>query len=240
MYPPTSAPKLTAIKGVIFDFGDTLVTLSPAREEIFLRASRSIGLELDHEVVRRAYEVVDFHNKYSSVHIKGRSEREEFYQNYNRQLCEAIGISSRSNELGPAIVDHFKQDRKWQLVPGALEVLRRLEAAQLPLGIAANWDSNLELLTEELGIRSCFSIISASQAAGAEKPDPNFFLQAAAKLAPTVSPDQIVYVGNEYRADVLGARAAGLTPVLIDRSGLYQHADCLRFTSLLDWLGNIQ
>jgi putative hydrolase of the HAD superfamily len=42
----------------------------------------------------------------------------------------------------------------------------------------------------------------------------------------------VVYVGNEYIADVAGARDAGLTPVLIDRDDRLPAADCLRIRAL--------
>ena len=65
---------------------------------------------------------------------------------------------------------------------------------------------------------------------GVEKPDPEIFRFALKELSLTNSPEKVLYVGNEYKADVLGARAAGLVPVLIDPRGDYEHADCLRFS----------
>jgi hypothetical protein len=38
------------------------------------------------------------------------------------------------------------------------------------------------------------------------------------------------------RSNVNSVRAAGLTPVLIDRKGIYRHADCHGFKSLIEWL----
>jgi len=43
-----------------------------------------------------------------------------------------------------------------------------------------------------------------------------------------VRPEQTMYVGDNYFADVIGARNAGLQPVLIDPEGVFdQHAECL-------------
>jgi FMN phosphatase YigB (HAD superfamily) len=39
-------------------------------------------------------------------------------------------------------------------------------------------------------------------------------------------PAQTLYVGDNYYADVIGARAAGLTPVLIDPNAIFPEADC--------------
>lgn len=225
--------KLSGVKAVFFDFGDTLATLSPSREERFIRAAQLGGLELELESVRRAYQIVDFHNKYSSVHVL---DRDDFYRHYNEQLAEALGISSHFASLGPALAAEFRNDKKWVLFDEVPETLRRLRQQGLPLALVANWDRNLSSLTEELGIREAFSTIVSSQTAGVEKPDRAIFLRAADQLALSVKTERILYVGNEYRADVLGARGAGLTPVLIDRAGLYRQVDCLRFASLLGWL----
>jgi putative hydrolase of the HAD superfamily len=228
-----SKVKLDDFKAVFFDFGDTLAVLSPSREELFVQAARATGLELEPEPVRRAYATVDFHTKYSSVHL---TNRDDFYHNYNQQLCEALGISSYFERLNPVLVAHFQQNKRWVLFDGAAATLQRLRGRGISLALVANWDSDLGALTAQMGIRELFSTIVPSQDAGVEKPDPAIFRRAAENLSLNLDMDRVLYVGNEYRADVLGARHAGLTPVLIDRNQLYKHADCLSFPSLGQWL----
>jgi len=220
---------LKTAQAVFFDFGDTLASLEPSREALFVKAARSVGLELEPQAVRRAYQMVDFNNKYSSVTV---TDRDAFYDNYNRKLVEALGISSHFARLGPALLEHFKREKHWQLFDDAATSLDRLQASGRPLALVANWDRNLPTLIERLGIAKNFSCVVASQAAGVEKPDPAIFQLAVKQLSLRVPDQNVVYVGNEYRADVMGARAAGLTPVLIDRYALYPHADCHRFVSL--------
>jgi FMN phosphatase YigB (HAD superfamily) len=41
-----------------------------------------------------------------------------------------------------------------------------------------------------------------------------------------------MHVGDLYHVDVAGARAAGITPALLDEAGLYPECDCLRVRSL--------
>lgn len=224
---------MKSIQAVLFDFGDTLASLKPAKEELFISAARSIGLELTFSAVQRAYEIVDFHNKYSSVYVK---DRDDFYRVYNEQLCWALGIYSHFKQLHPLLATSFRQKKHWQLVEGVPHVLNVLQQRGITLAIVANWDRDLPALAERLEISRFFSAIVSSQEAGVEKPDPAIFARAVQDLSLSAERDTILYVGNEYKADVHGARAAGLTPVLIDRSGLYPHADCLRFTSLLQWI----
>ena len=42
-----------------------------------------------------------------------------------------------------------------------------------------------------------------------------------------------MHVGDQYHSDVLGARNAGIRPLMIDRDGLHQEiSDCPRISSL--------
>jgi putative hydrolase of the HAD superfamily len=224
------------ISAVLFDFGDTLVTLPITREELFLRAAASIGVALSLDAVKRAYQTVDFHKKYSSVKAQIRAQ---FYAEYNALLCEALGISSHYEMLLPAVTREFAKCPKWILIEDVSDVLSQLRNLKLPLGLVANWDSNLGDIAARLQIRDYFSVVVASQTAGIEKPDPEIFRVAIEQLGLSTSLEKIVYVGNEYKADVMGSRAAGLTPVLIDSDDEYPHADCLRFRSLREWMSDM-
>ena len=226
-------PRLESIDAVLFDFGDTLASLAPAKEELFISAARSIGLELTLPAVQRAYQIVDFHNKYSSVNVKN---RDKFYREYNEQLCWALGINRHFEELAPLLAASFKKNKTWQLIEGVPEVLAELKKRKIRLAIVANWDRDLPALAEQLKIKKYFASIVSSQEAGVEKPDPDIFEHALGELSLTTERDTIIYIGNEYKADIHGARAAGLIPILIDRYGLYPHADCLHFSSLPEWL----
>ena len=58
-------------------------------------------------------------------------------------------------------------------------------------------------------------MVIGSADAGVSKPDPQIFGLATAALG--VAPGQTVHVGDLYEYDILGARAAGLIPVLLER-----------------------
>jgi putative hydrolase of the HAD superfamily len=73
---------------------------------------------------------------------------------------------------------------------------------------------------------------------GVEKPDPRIFHLACERGGVTC--DEAVHVGDVYEIDVLGARAAGVHPLLIDPDGLHADADCERIPAITDlprWLG---
>jgi putative hydrolase of the HAD superfamily len=53
----------------------------------------------------------------------------------------------------------------------------------------------------------------------------------------SISPDTAVYLGDVPAVDVAGARAAGLTPVLLDRHDLYVSTDVPRLRSIAELPG---
>jgi putative hydrolase of the HAD superfamily len=78
-------------------------------------------------------------------------------------------------------------------------------------------------------------VIVDSHLEGVEKPDPEIFRRALARLGATA--DRTLFVGDIVSIDVVGARGAGLRPVLLDAAGAYEDADCDRIARPGDLLG---
>ncbi len=74
-------------------------------------------------------------------------------------------------------------------------------------------------------------VVVTSQEAGVNKPNREIF-QEALRQAGIQAPEAI-YVGDQYRIDVVGANEAGMKGVLLDRGNYFEEtADCLRIRSL--------
>ena len=223
------------IKAIFFDFGGTLVSMVPSKEELFIKAASSAGLRLNIEEVKKAYHIVDVHIKYSSIRIENAKARSCFYYDYNKHLCEALGISDYFIKLNPILIQKFKRQREWKLIKDVKFVLKNLLKRDILLSIVANWDRQLSFRVERLGIKKYFGSIVASQEVGFEKPDTKIFEYALNGHSLSAKKDCVLYIGNEYETDVIGARMAGLVPVLIDTNKYYPYADCMRFDSIIHW-----
>ena len=77
----------------------------------------------------------------------------------------------------------------------------------------------MDPLTERLGIAHYFDIIVASHdvRVRSAKPDSHIFNYTLAAVG--VSAAEAVHVGDTYEADIIGAKNAGIRPILIDRDG---------------------
>jgi len=68
-----------------------------------------------------------------------------------------------------------------------------------------------------MGLAERFACVVISGECGCSKPEPAIFLRACRLL--DAEPRDAVYVGDQYEVDVVGARAAGLAGVWLDRGG---------------------
>ncbi len=103
------------------------------------------------------------------------------------------------------------------LYDDVIPTLEHLQNAGFKLAIVSNWDTPLDPLTERLGIAHYFDAIVASHDARvrSEKPDPHIFNYALAAIG--VSAEETVHIGDTYEADIVGAEAVGIRPILLDR-----------------------
>ena len=81
-------------------------------------------------------------------------------------------------------------------------------------------------------------IVIDSADEGVEKPDPRLFEIALSRAG--AHADSTIHVGDIYQVDVVGARAAGIRPVLLDESDLHPGVDCDRVASLDELVGRIK
>ena len=101
--------------------------------------------------------------------------------------------------------------------PTARPTLLALRERGIRLVVVSNWDFSLHERLAETGLTPLLDGALASAEVGSAKPDGAIF-RAALQLAGT-TPEQTWHVGDTPAADVEGARAAGITPILIAREG---------------------
>jgi putative hydrolase of the HAD superfamily len=102
--------------------------------------------------------------------------------------------------------------------PEVTETLRALRAAGLRLVVVSNWDVSLHEALAQTGLIQLLDGAISSAEVGVAKPARAIF-ERALVLAGGISPAAAVQVGDDVAADVAGARAAGIAPVLVVRNG---------------------
>lgn len=152
---------------------------------------------------------------------------------YFNLILEQAGITP-DDATAAALAElhaYHQQSNLWEYMPDdVLPSLRAMRALGLQLVVVSNANGTLEALCGRLGLTECVSCVLDSFLEKVEKPDPRFFEIALARSG--ARRESTIHVGDLYEVDVVGARAAGITPVLLDAAGLYPDADCERVRSL--------
>jgi putative hydrolase of the HAD superfamily len=123
----------------------------------------------------------------------------------------ADGVAT--DDLVDVLVDSFR----FAPFPEVPAVLAELRAHRRPLAVVSNWDVSLHDVLERTGLRPYFGAVVVSAEIGVAKPDPEPFRRALAALGADAA--GALHAGDSLDEDVAGARAAGVTPVLVDRAG---------------------
>ncbi len=126
-----------------------------------------------------------------------------------------------------------------RVIPGSREALRALADTGTTLGVVSNADGSVaarlaeqEVLQVGPGPGVPVATIIDSGAVGVQKPDPRIFHLALDAL--DVRPEHALYVGDMPAIDVVGARKAGIRPVVMDPFGFQADLDCDRVATLTE------
>ena len=225
-------------KAILFDLDGTLRHNEPNGYETFIRYLTELGVTLTTEQLAH---VERWTHYYWSVAPELQEDIEalgadtpEFWWRYSERQIRMFELPN-AEVLAQQVHDRFNAD--YHPVNRVPEDVRptweRLRAAGFTVGLVSNRLSPLDAIATELGFDGLFHFTLSAGQAGAWKPSPQIFQRAVA-LA-NCAPSEAVYVGDNFYADIEGARGAGLTPVLIDPRGLFPEPGCtvIHFISAL-------
>jgi len=156
-------------------------------------------------------------------------------------ILEQAGIP-RSDATAAALTElhaYHCANNLWEFVPdGVRPALAALRAHGLRLVVVSNANGTLKAHMNRLGLAAAVDMVIDSCDEGVEKPDPRLFEIALERAG--AQADTTIHVGDLYQVDVVGARAAGVRPVLLDETGLHPNADCVRVSSLAELVQRVQ
>ncbi|MBV9328545.1 MAG: HAD family hydrolase [Chloroflexi bacterium] len=211
-----------------FDLNDTLVDTSGGQEAI-LRTCHDLAaaqpaldparlLQVNREVWRAYWPEVE--ESWTLGGLDGQSVSLEAWARTLR-LCGC----DDNRFAHVARNTHLRHTRNIaQLFDDVHDLFTWLSGAGLLLALVTNGaaDSQRDVL-RSFGIEQQFSAVVISGELGVAKPDPAIFAVAIDKLG--VKPEHVWHVGDSLEKDVIGAKAAGLTAVWLNRRRLARTQD---------------
>ncbi|MPZ24548.1 MAG: HAD-IA family hydrolase [Dehalococcoidia bacterium] len=226
------------IKAIIYDCGNTLLKGRPTIDELCEVAFDEFEVYTVPEQLQAALPDVTafFHERQGSEGIAFYNSDDSagrFWRDYYLEAFRRAGLEQDSellNALAVRLNAWYNEPAQWVVFDDAWGALAEGEKRGLVQGVVSDWGSDLVAILSSLGLTRFFDFVVASAVVGHAKPSTEIFRYALDRGG--LQPGECVYVGDTYIADVLGARASGLTPVLVDRRGHNHRFDCLTITSL--------
>jgi len=227
------------VKAVFFDAAGTLFTVRGSVGEIYSRIAYRHGKEVAVKDLEAG-----FQRCFSSappLAFPGAAPEQlaelekRWWQELVWRIFAPLGPFPAFEEYFVELFSFFARAGAWQLYPETIEALEVLRDRRFILGVVSNFDSRLFGLLQGLGVSGFFAAVTISSRAGYAKPAPEIFSQALQEHR--LEPDQVIHIGDSHHADIAGARAAGILPLLIDRRGDEPPADdCQRVKNLTELL----
>jgi HAD superfamily hydrolase (TIGR01509 family) len=211
------------LRAIFFDAGGTLVHVDYARvREALLR---SVGRAPTGEALAGA--------EYAGrAAVEAAMEADPALRDGSRWQVHFFGalasLGFAREELvkaGPEIRAEHERANLWTVVqPGVPAALAALRARGLAVACISNSDGTVADLLARVGLGGVLDFVVDSGVVGIEKPDPGIFRLALDRAG--VDAADAMHVGDLFAVDVVGARRAGLEPVLLDPLGRYAGRGC--------------
>jgi HAD superfamily hydrolase (TIGR01509 family) len=224
------------LRAVLLDAGGTLI--HPDHEWILERLAAE-GVEAtvaDYDAARRRADAVVA----DILRSDDPGDDQTRIRTWFATILLSMGLpQDRLGAVARDIRARHEQSALWvRPVPGTRAMLEALRTAGLRLAVISNADGRVADYLARAGLADLFEFILDSALEGVEKPDPEIFQRALDRMG--LGPHEVVYVGDTWAVDVIGARRAGIEPVYLgeDTAGRSSAYDSVtRLDGILDLPG---
>jgi len=232
-----------SIRTVFFDAGFTLIRPYPSTPEICQQVCQRLNLHVHLDAVKeRMTEAQDYYYRQMRLnrHTWGSEQAiSEFWISYYMNLLRPFieeHDEPRLYQLAQVINQEFDKHTSWEVYSDVFPTLEALRRHKYSLGVISDWGISLGPILRRLNLTPYFDCLLVSAVTRHAKPSPLLY-EMALERANSIA-DYTLHIGDSYIHDVLGARAVGMTPVLLDRPGHLEksNVDCLLIHSLAELL----
>ena len=208
------------IEGILFDYGNTLISIEldwekimPLNIENMIRYLKSKNVPVEIDPFGKHF--VEFKNL---KHQQGQKEMHEYRSvDVLRKTFMEFGLNHLSKTEMAEAVDAFfsPEESEYQIVEGAHQVLQTLKKQGYKLAIVSNASSGqlIQKAMKNRDFQKYFDAVIVSADVGFRKPHPKIFQMALQKI--NVSPENAVMIGDVPPYDIAGAKELGMKTILV-------------------------
>ena len=213
------------IKAVFFDMYNTLICYNPPREESQAIALKKFGLDFLPEQLSAPIVAADeyFYEENAKLALAKRTDEEKMklWSQYEIVLLKEAGVTPTKELITGMLMEMKNFKYEMVLYDDVIAALNEIRSRDLLTGLISNVDKDITEMLGRLQLDTLLDVIVTSQEVGVTKPHRQIFEAAVTKSG--FKSEEILYIGDQYKIDVLGSINAGLSGVLLDRAGYYEN-----------------
>lgn len=224
------------IKTVFFDMDGTLVYVPPSLEwhgligaytpNTLSKVYRKLGLSFSPDKIFTANEKVE--ERWFKKCAEYTFRTQNAFMDYHYELLKGLGVKDNLEILSKKAYNCWvnREEAGERLYPDVMKVLRELGERNIALGVLSSRFVKLSMKSlENHNIDGFFRVVIGPQMAGAphSKRSPEMWRFALKEV--NCESDEVLHVDDDYETGILGAKQAGIQPVLIDRKDVHSSSD---------------
>jgi putative hydrolase of the HAD superfamily len=212
---------------VVFDLFGTLIDILPQSvyDEAGAEVSAGLGVPAD-EFLRVWRDISPNRNSGQFGSVEGDI----------RHACGLLRVRPAPAQVARAAAIRLALQRRNQVPrPGAIETLLKLKSSGRKIALVSDAFVDVTRVWPESEFAGLMDAAVFSCDLGVTKPDPAMYNTACERIG--VTPARCLYVGDGGSSELSGAKALGMTPVLIRVD--YDHEFDVRRPDLVTWQGAV-
>ncbi|MFG0333506.1 MAG: HAD family hydrolase [Maioricimonas sp. JB049] len=207
------------VRWLAFDAVETVIFAEPAVHQAYFQIGRRHGSRLSPDEVKQRFreafaDRTEDSAAAASVHASSEEGERRFWQRVVTHVLPDIADESACFD---ELYEYFARPEHWRCFPDVEASLGELRARGYSIALASNFDARLRNVCAGLPALAPVERLVISSEVGWRKPHVGFFEALCRSLECTR--DEVLLIGDDHVNDVLGAQAAGIDVIRIERSG---------------------
>ena len=209
-------------KVIFLDAAGTLFDVRGSVGEVYGQLAQSFGITVKNEELNAAF--FQSFASASPMAFPGIESAKipqlefEWWQAVAAKAFQIAGVFNQFSDFPKFFAElyaHFATAEPWFVYPDVLPALKRWQQQGIELAVVSNFDSRIYAVLKALNLAEYFTSVTISTEVGAAKPDSQIFTAALQKHNGIA--EDVLHIGDSFKADYCGAKAAGLKAIWLNR-----------------------